>query len=151
MKKNPIRVQRVRNQKPGIPENSLYVGRPTQWGNPAKIREWYKMKLDPSSNILSGVLIRDNRLAVSAFYEYCIARAESDPYEFAAWIRPLMGRDLCCWCSPSDVCHADILLYFANSIFFKPVETGKANVKEMFVVPVKWPTLAEIIGWKPDK
>lgn len=147
MNKLPIRVQRKRSKDFKI-GNLVYVGRPSQWGNPAKIGDWYLLPRYSLSLGTGSVLVKDNRIAVAAFYEYCIARAEKYPYEFASWLRPLVGRDLCCWCSPDQVCHADILLFFANSIFYRPAEPGKNNVLETFVVPIAWPTLAEIVGWK---
>ena len=153
--KPPQRFQRTRNSKPGIPEGAVYVGRPTVWGNPAKIGRWYEIPEDLPDYILNTrgrrqVFVKDNSMAVVCFYEYCIDRAIRDPYEFASWLRPLLGRDLCCWCSPDQPCHADVLIWFANHIFYRPCEPGKNNVREMLVVPVKWPTLAEILVSKPD-
>ena len=144
----PKRVQRSRQSKPGIPEGAVNCTRPTQWGNPAKIGEWYKL---PRKSQLLGegsIFIKDNRTAVAAFYEYCTEFAERDPYGFAAWLRPLYGRDLCCWCNSEQICHTDILLYFANTVFFRPVEQEKAVFKEGFIIPNPWPTFAEIVGWK---
>lgn len=30
-------------------------------------------------------------------------------------LHELRGKDLCCWCSPSKACHADVLLELANA------------------------------------
>lgn len=127
------RLQRSRTKTPGIPEGCIYVGRPTIWGNPAKIGSEY-----------NGRIIEDNMDAVEAFYQYCIQMATENPYGFAAWIRPLVGKDVCCWCSPDQRCHADVLLYFASRLFFKSVERGKANFSEAFFIPKQWPTLEQV-------
>jgi hypothetical protein len=31
-----------------------------------------------------------------------------------AWLEPLRGRDLVCWCPRDAPCHADVLLELAN-------------------------------------
>ena len=130
------RVQRNRNSKPGIPEGAVYAGRPSQWGNPAKIGEWYKLPRESATLGTGSVFIADNRTAVAAFYEYCIAMYEADQEAFRAWLLPLEGKNLCCWCSLDIPCHTDILLYLAKNIL--PI-LGKEEVR--------WPTLSEIIPW----
>jgi len=93
------RTQRSRQITPGIPAGSVYVGRPSQWGNPAKIGEWFK-----------NHFVNSRYVAVSMFYDHCKALAEAEPETFADWLRPLIGRDLCCWCPVGEPCHGDILL-----------------------------------------
>jgi len=95
----PIRTQRTRQSRPGIPVGSVYVGRPSQWGNPAVIGEFY-----------DGQLIRSRFDAVAAFYDHCRTFALTDPVAFRAWLLPLIDRNVCCWCSPDDPCHGDILI-----------------------------------------
>ncbi len=131
-----IRVQRSRHKTPGIPAGAVYTGRPSQWGNPAKIGEWYKLPRESATLGTGSIFIADNRIAVAAFYEHCIDMAEKDPEAFRAWLLPLAGKNLCCWCSPEQVCHADILLYLANNIL--PI-LGKEEVR--------WPTLSDIVPW----
>ena len=36
------------------------------------------------------------------------------PDNFEAWIAPLRGHDLCCFCKEGDPCHGDVLLKYAN-------------------------------------
>lgn len=131
------RVKRSRQQKPGIPEGSVYVGRPSQWGNPAKIGDWYRASgKDP-------IFVKDNRMAVAEFYEYGKQRCEADPVEFARWLYPLLNRDVCCWCSLDLPCHGDVLIYFLSLIkvdqFF--------NTYSIYP-PKTWPPLSEIVGNK---
>ena len=77
-----------------IPSGAVYVGRPSQWGNPFS---------------KSG---RDKN--IEDFREYAEKRIQREP----SWLNPLKGKSLICWCSPQP-CHADILIEMAN----KPVCT----------------------------
>jgi len=132
--KQAIRVQRSRNKKPGIPESAFYAGRPSKWGNPAKIGEWYKLPRQSKILGIGSVFIADNLTAVAAFYEYCIAFYEQDQEEFMNWLLPLEGKNLCCWCSADMPCHADILLYLVNNI-----------LPTLGDEEVHWPALSEIM------
>lgn len=72
-------------------KTSIYVGRPTKWGNPF-------------------VLGKDgNRQEVIEMYrEYLIRNID-----LMSDLDELRGKNLICWCSPRP-CHADILLELAN-------------------------------------
>ena len=86
---------RVWNKRdPRCPANAMYVGRPSQWGNPY-------------------VIGRDgNRDEVIQKYQERLDAM--DPAFLREWLSPLVGEDQSCWCSPAP-CHADILLKLANS------------------------------------
>lgn|SRR5690606_5383944 len=91
--KRPKRIQRKRTKGWRMPANTVYVGRPTMWGNP----------FSPSSDVVE-----------------CI-EAYRKGIETGAWgitvedvIRELRGKDLCCWCGLDQPCHADVLLELAN-------------------------------------
>lgn len=73
-----------------IPQGAVYVGRPTQWGNPFR-------KGSKSQNIAD-------------FRAYAEKRHANDPN----WLKPLRGKHLVCWCSPAG-CHGDVLIAMANS------------------------------------
>jgi len=133
--KRQVRTQRTRTAGGGIPPGSVYVGRPSQWGNPAKVGGWFKVGEDWHE-------VKDNRVAVDLFYCHCKQQAKSDPASFAAWLFPLLGRDLCCWCSASNACHADVLLYFLSLLEVEP--GGNLILK----LPLFWPPLAEIVKGK---
>jgi hypothetical protein len=89
---NPPRVLNAK-QVGKFPPNSVYVGRPSKWGN------LFEIGRDGS---------RDE---VIALHEQMIM---SDPAMIRDAQRELRGKDLVCWCSPSR-CHADTLLRIANS------------------------------------
>lgn len=74
--------------------NSVYVGRPSKWGNP------YRIGHNPSEAA--------RLVAVEGYREY-ISRA----YSKSDIRDTLKGKDLVCWCAPK-ACHADVLLEIAN-------------------------------------
>lgn len=76
-----------------IPLNAVYVGRPSQWGNPFKIDRF-------NSRAVVLEKYRD-------WLDDHIALGRLDPQE-------LRGKDLVCWCAPQP-CHADRLLELANN------------------------------------
>jgi Domain of unknown function (DUF4326) len=97
------------------------VTRPHKWGNPFRVGRWFKS--DPASppphpHFRSAwkesegykrgyTQINDNVAAVAWFEEY----VSPNPRHFEA----LRGKNLACWCRLGELCHADILLRFANS------------------------------------
>lgn len=128
----PHRTQRTRKSVPGIPPGSVYVGRPSQWGNPAAIGEWF-----------DGSLVTNNLVAVSAFYDHCKTMATNEPETFAKWLRPLIDRNVCCWCNTGEPCHGDVLLALAKHL--KPI-INDADFRTLIPASVKtWPEISCII------
>jgi len=83
------RIQRKRAKGWRMPQNAIYVGRPTIWGNPFRvgvdgIREEVLRKYE---EWLRGELVNHPKM-----------------------LEPLRGKDLACWCPLDQPCHADILL-----------------------------------------
>ena len=118
----PQRVQRKRTAGWRMPENTVYVGRPTKWGNPWAVGDGYvascQPACDPARN--DGRVIRDTETEVSAFIE--TAEQAVSLFE-GAWLTSdmrrearaeLAGKDLACWCPLDQPCHADVLLSVAN-------------------------------------
>lgn len=80
------RVQRKRVKGWKMPPNTVYVGRPSKWGNPYTDAAWegrYRAMLRATAML---PIIK----------------------------RELRGKNLACWCSLDEICHADILLDIAN-------------------------------------
>lgn len=98
----PKRIQRKRTKGWRMPEGTVYVGRPSKWGNDYHAGSAY-MSFTEDGRIV-GVVIQDAAHAVEAFREDCIFDD----------IAELRGKDLACWCKLSDPCHADVLLEWAN-------------------------------------
>ena len=93
------RIQRKRTAGWKMPSNTIYVGRPSRWGNPFKVAEHCRH---------TEVFFRQQ--AVDRFSEW----VEGQPLLQADIRRELAGKDLACWCRTDHPCHADVLLRIAN-------------------------------------
>lgn len=78
--------------KDTIPKDSVYIGRPTMWGNPFQ---------------MTGP---DTRNTVVAEYEGWLMK---QPDLVAMVKKRLRGMNLVCFCAPK-ACHGDVLLKIAN-------------------------------------
>ena len=72
--------------------NSVYIGRPTKWGNP------YTIGIDGT-----------REQVIEKYKRYIASRADLQ----VAAKQELRGKDLVCWCYP-EACHGDILIQIAN-------------------------------------
>lgn len=81
-----------------IPEDAVYVGRPTKWGNP------YVIGVDGT---------REEVIAKYKKWLEEVALVDFAAYGNVVIATELKGKDLVCWCSPK-ACHADVLLEIAN-------------------------------------
>lgn len=95
----PCRIQRKRVKGWRMPENTIYVGRPSEFRNPANWRyqggraavvAWFRDIIDQPPGIGFRALTTDNIR------------------------RKLKGKNLACWCPLDQPCHADVLLEIAN-------------------------------------
>lgn len=117
----PVRIQRKRTKGWKMPPNTVYVGRPSKWGNPFKVQ---------SIGNRRGVYIITQNIkhgeAIDFKYKlYNISKFSAQIQAvklFEKWIKQqiywpikeLKGKNLACWCKEGDPCHADILLKLAN-------------------------------------
>lgn len=102
----PKRIQRKRTKGWAMPPNTVYVGRPTKWGNPYVIGSeagFVPRDGGPVFHITAANCLR-------LFREHAIASIALNP----TWLEPLRGKDLACFCKEGEPCHADILLELAN-------------------------------------
>lgn len=83
-----------------IPDDAIYVGRPTKWGNP----------YSHLSGTIALYKVDSREEAILKYREWITNNDEL----IADAKRELRNRDLVCWCAPSE-CHADILIEIANS------------------------------------
>ena len=90
MTDKPIRIQRKRTKGWKMPENTIYVGRGSKWGNPFTFAN-------------SGTVHPALRFA-----------CEVAPLYEDGFLNPLRGKNLACWCAVNQECHADVLLELAN-------------------------------------
>ena len=93
----PHRVQRKRTKGWRMPEDTVYVGRGTKWGNPFKINDMH------------------SREDVVSIFEQMLLYGTDEQYP-PNWeiIEELRGKNLACFCPLDKPCHADILLELAN-------------------------------------
>ncbi len=114
------RIVRSRGRGVPLPENTVYVGRPTMWGNPFMGRGWKHAKsvilhrrwLLGGPNGGMGALTLE-RMGFSLGEVEAMGRLRARVH---ANIHRLAGKDLACWCPRnSRWCHADTLVEMANS------------------------------------
>lgn len=117
-----VRIQRKRTAGWKMPENTVYVGRPTVWGNPWKIKaaiEYGSFKPEFAAQV-----------CVDEYEAWLIGIRSPYGEHLGYWLTPemrnqreqilarlpeLKGKNLACWCSLDKPCHADILLRLANN------------------------------------
>ena len=112
----PKRIQRKRAKGWKMPPGTVYVGRPTKFGNPFRtadgigIGHWFNDErgarqfvvdcfdawLNGSDDGWSGIQAMQRRGLIQH-------------------LPALRGKDLACWCPLDQPCHADILLELANA------------------------------------
>ncbi len=83
-----------------MPPGTVYVGRPTRWGNP-----------------FTSADAGSPDAAVAAYRTHLTAT----PGLLDAARRQLAGRDLACWCPTGRPCHADVLLDLVNDPIGDPM------------------------------
>ncbi len=102
-----------------MPPNTVYVGRPTDWGNPWRVGA---KVADPIAGFFgdghpswfgrrAGDIIRDAADAMEMYRLWihdCARRGAPFPIE------TLRGKNLACWCPLDQPCHADVLIEIAN-------------------------------------
>lgn len=139
----PRRIQRRRTKGWRMPENTVYVGRGSKWGNPyrvgeAQVRmpaldggEWERdgrlHKVSGEKNFYcigtdaSGMPFGSWHQVEYATAEQCIELYRRDLKRsflgngiYARIRNELAGKNLACWCAEDQPCHADVLLEIAN-------------------------------------
>lgn len=97
----PIRIQRKRTKGWKMPDNTVYVGRPTKWGNPYIVGIDVPGKLD----------------ATLEFRRWLNGEIGVGGSELRKEVESLRGKNLACFCALDEFCHADVLLEIANEPF----------------------------------
>ena len=93
---NPVRIQRKRTKGWRMPPGAIYVGRPTEGGNP-----YQTAQMTPEQAV--------------RFFRARWQRLRHTP-SGQSYLAYLRGHDLACWCAlDQPFCHADVLLELANS------------------------------------
>lgn len=121
----PRRIQRKRSKGWRMPVGAVYVGRPSKYANPFRLRksrvvhrfsgstQLYRVEAPKGYKGLTRALSFDlypeqaHSVVTALFRTYLDETPELD-------LEPLRGRDLACWCPPGLACHAGVLLSRAN-------------------------------------
>jgi hypothetical protein len=96
----PQGIKRSRQKGARLPANTICVSRPSRWGNPHQTG-------NPSQDCV-------------AFSRDLARMSES---EYQAYLAPLRGMNLACWCPLDEPCHRDILLHAVQECFGKEALT----------------------------
>lgn len=98
----PKRVQRKRTKGFKLPPNTIYVGRPSKWGNPYQVK---------NGDIESAVRTFRSEIEWYLSGKGC---SQKKTEQIKKELEKLRGKNLACWCPLNQSCHADVLLELAN-------------------------------------
>ncbi len=98
----PVRVQRKRTKGWKMPPSTVYVGRPSRYGN-----QWWVGEPIGSDNGKTVYATAQDAVDMYRFW----ACDPDDPLD----VSELRGKNLACWCRLDQPCHADVLLELANA------------------------------------
>jgi hypothetical protein len=111
----PKRIQRKRTKGWRMPEGTIYVGRPTRWGNPYRwadypaVVSWDGEPTHVPAAVRRRYAVVDFKSAVA----YGVGGLPGYP-SLDEITTALADHDLACWCPLDQPCHADVLLEIAN-------------------------------------
>lgn len=99
------------------------MGRGSKWGNPFQIGKaglvlkYIKPEFRGQiKNDRANSFVYSREQAIEAF-KYSVLRGQLT-FDEEDVRHELRGKNLACWCSPNELCHADILLEIANEMEF---------------------------------
>ena len=96
------RLQRKRTLGWRKPPNSIYIGRPTIHGNDYRIGQIDSRTGKPTT-------VQEVVEAFERDIRTTLALAGRKRF-FDFYIKPLLGKNLLCWCAPTSPCHGDVWL-----------------------------------------
>ena len=112
----PVRIQRSRKHKQVSPNGLpiVYVGRPGKWGNPFKVigedGHWFVVNENDEPLLTFNKKEEAVDCCIENYKEYISHEHNSGIVN----VFELKDKNLSCWCSLNEKCHADILLVLAN-------------------------------------
>lgn len=105
------RIQRKRTKGFKMPENTIYVGRPTKWGNPFKITELVTRE---KAVEFYKECILNNTMAYYYFDEIYATEMYNHFKYISEHLYLLKGKNLACFCPLDKPCHVDVLIELLN-------------------------------------
>lgn len=104
----PHRIQRKRTKGWRMPEGTVFVGRPSRWGNP------FIMGIDGDA----AECVRRYAAMITPYRHQPPNNGLDKFYLSIAMMEDIKttmrGKNLACWCPLNSPCHANILLEIAN-------------------------------------
>lgn len=106
-----------------MPPGSVYVGRPSPFGNPYTIKGCLDVGYATEREDAARQCVAAFRSWLTGIGGFAsdpdiirssVGQRSYDRREIHARLHELAGRDLVCWCGPDRPCHADILLELAG-------------------------------------
>jgi len=91
------RVDHVKNKDKYSPDETVFIGRPSKWGNPF---------------VIGRHGTREE--CIEQFSTFFLTRIEED-LEYRASTLALKGKVLLCFCRPDNECHGDIIAEWCDS------------------------------------
>lgn len=108
--RRPTRIQRSRKKSSRQPEDTIYCGRGTAWGNSYKKGDSYFFNDNGDGKY--AFTLKTNEDAVDLFRIYARQRLKRDP----EWLEPLRkAKYVSCFCKLGEACHVDVLLEMLES------------------------------------
>ena len=96
----PRRIQRKRSKGWRMPDNTVYVGRGSKWGNPWFLDNWRPVKIKADDGVVSIEGSGDIHTVVKVYADHLHRELHSGKIE----ISDLRGKNLACWCPPDQPC-----------------------------------------------
>lgn len=131
----PTRIQRKRTKGSKLPLKTVYIGRPSKWGNHFRVEKSlsdYKRNQNDcwrvydddgwAVNLNRGQFLQTKsqaaKFACDLFIEQLRKLQVENPAEFdAKYLAPLRHADyIACWCNVDEPCHADVWLELLKEI-----------------------------------
>jgi hypothetical protein len=116
----PVRVQRRRAKGWRMPANTVYVGRPTKWGNP-----FVPGRHGAAKDCVEHYQLCVGGLLCASVDRDTIAAQERLQRAVLSDLAELRGKNLACFCRTDKPCHADILLAVANGRPLTPLRVTR--------------------------
>jgi Domain of unknown function (DUF4326) len=113
----PVRIQRRRTKGFKMPANTIYVGRPTKWGNPFDTASYRAVILfrDLMEGGSDRIMERHHPTKHYSLGDFVLAqKLDAVRASIIKALPELRGKNLACWCGLDRACHADVLLQLAN-------------------------------------
>lgn len=114
----PVRVQRKRTKGWRMPDNAVYVGHSSIWGNPYSIERegkitWHLYGFGVYLSSFTSRTGMEARTEAVRRLQMLMVKDRA-PWDEEMIRSELAGRNLVCWCPLDQPCHSDVLLEIAN-------------------------------------